>query len=179
MLNRPRLLKRPSLLDLIQKKNIFHSSSFTGHNRLTEDDAAPHLVPLPQSPPTTPLRAPASDLPPPPQIVLDDQSDPPRNATPEAKMGPKPKKQDKPQQAQQSNETEEHGLVYSVSGPVIVAERMIGCAMYELVRVGHDNLVGEVIRIDHDKATIQVYEETGTRDLAAHWDIQVNAKQLV
>lgn len=32
--------------------------------------------------------------------------------------------------------------------------------MYELVKVGHDNLVGEVIRIDGDKATIQVYEET-------------------
>ena len=30
------------------------------------------------------------------------------------------------------------------------------------VRVGHDNLVGEVIRIDKDRATIQVYEETGT-----------------
>ena len=27
--------------------------------------------------------------------------------------------------------------------------------------MGHDNLVGEVIRIDADKATIQVYEETG------------------
>ena len=37
---------------------------------------------------------------------------------------------------------------------------MIGCAMYELVKVGHDSLVGEVIRIDADKATIQVYEET-------------------
>ncbi|SGZ58255.1 CIC11C00000004173 [Sungouiella intermedia] len=37
---------------------------------------------------------------------------------------------------------------------------MIGCAMYELVKVGHDNLVGEVIRINGDKATIQVYEET-------------------
>lgn len=32
--------------------------------------------------------------------------------------------------------------------------------MYELVKVGHDNLVGEVIRINGDKATIQVYEET-------------------
>lgn len=53
-----------------------------------------------------------------------------------------------------------YGAVYSVSGPVIVAENMIGCAMYELVRVGHDNLVGEVIRIEADKATIQVYEET-------------------
>src|SRR4051794_10329127 len=37
---------------------------------------------------------------------------------------------------------------------------MIGCAMYELVRVGHESLVGEVIRIEADKATIQVYEET-------------------
>lgn len=37
---------------------------------------------------------------------------------------------------------------------------MIGCAMYELVKVGHTNLVGEVIRISGDKATIQVYEET-------------------
>ena len=54
----------------------------------------------------------------------------------------------------------EYGAIYSVSGPVVVAENMIGCAMYELVRVGHDNLVGEVIRIDADKATIQVYEET-------------------
>ncbi|CDS05935.1 Putative V-type proton ATPase catalytic subunitA [Lichtheimia ramosa] len=38
---------------------------------------------------------------------------------------------------------------------------MRGSAMYELVRVGHDELIGEVIRIDGDKCTIQVYEETG------------------
>lgn len=53
-----------------------------------------------------------------------------------------------------------YGQIFSVSGPVVVAENMIGCAMYELVKVGHDNLVGEVIRINGDKATIQVYEET-------------------
>lgn len=52
------------------------------------------------------------------------------------------------------------GSIFSVSGPVVIAENMIGCAMYELVRVGHGNLVGEVIRITGDKATIQVYEET-------------------
>lgn len=52
------------------------------------------------------------------------------------------------------------GSIYSISGPVIVAENMIGCAMYELIRVGHDQLIGEVIRIEADKATIQVYEET-------------------
>ena len=34
------------------------------------------------------------------------------------------------------------GQVFGVSGPVVVAENMTGCAMYELVRVGHDELVG-------------------------------------
>jgi len=48
----------------------------------------------------------------------------------------------------------------TICSPVIIAENMIGCAMYELVKVGHDSLVGEVIRIEADKATIQVYEET-------------------
>ncbi|KAJ2163821.1 H(+)-transporting V1 sector ATPase subunit A, partial [Coemansia sp. RSA 551] len=37
---------------------------------------------------------------------------------------------------------------------------MTGAAMHELVRVGHEALVGEVIRIEGDKATLQVYEET-------------------
>ncbi|OLL24910.1 V-type proton ATPase catalytic subunit A, partial [Neolecta irregularis DAH-3] len=60
---------------------------------------------------------------------------------------------------QEIHETD-YGYVFSVSGPVVVAENMIGCMMYELVRVGHDKLVGEVIRIEADKATIQVYEET-------------------
>lgn len=34
------------------------------------------------------------------------------------------------------------GSVFGVSGPVVIAENMIGAAMYELVRVGHDELVG-------------------------------------
>ena len=37
---------------------------------------------------------------------------------------------------------------------------MAGAAMYELVRVGHDELVGEIIRLEGDMATIQVYEDT-------------------
>ncbi|KAF7098304.1 hypothetical protein CFC21_100055 [Triticum aestivum] len=37
---------------------------------------------------------------------------------------------------------------------------MGGAAMYELVRVGHDSLIGEIIRLEGDSATIQVYEET-------------------
>ena len=34
------------------------------------------------------------------------------------------------------------GQVFGVSGPVVIAENMTGAAMYELVRVGHDELVG-------------------------------------
>ncbi|RVD87994.1 uncharacterized protein DFL_002194 [Arthrobotrys flagrans] len=58
------------------------------------------------------------------------------------------------------NSEDRYGSIYSISGPVVIAENMIGCAMYELVRVGHDALMGEVIRIEADRATIQVYEET-------------------
>ncbi|KAG5859035.1 V/A-type ATP synthase catalytic subunit A [Encephalitozoon hellem] len=52
------------------------------------------------------------------------------------------------------------GKVYSVSGPVVVGCDMIGCAMYELVKVGSEGLAGEIIKIDKDRATIQVYEDT-------------------
>mmetsp|Transcript_6832 Transcript_6832/g.16524 ORF Transcript_6832/g.16524 Transcript_6832/m.16524 type:complete len:607 (+) Transcript_6832:111-1931(+) len=53
-----------------------------------------------------------------------------------------------------------YGIVKQVAGPVVVAEKMDGSAMYELVRVGHEELVGEIIRLESDTATIQVYEET-------------------
>jgi len=53
-----------------------------------------------------------------------------------------------------------YGSIFSVSGPVVIAEKMAGAAMYELVRVGHFELVGEIIRLEGDTATIQVYEET-------------------
>lgn len=42
-----------------------------------------------------------------------------------------------------------------MSGPVVVADGMGGAAMYELVRVGHDKLIGEIIRLEGDSATIQ------------------------
>ena len=45
---------------------------------------------------------------------------------------------------------------------VVIADKMSGAAMYELVRVGHYELVGEIIRLEGDTATIQVYEETCT-----------------
>jgi V-type H+-transporting ATPase subunit A len=53
------------------------------------------------------------------------------------------------------------GAVKGVSGPVVIAEKMSGAAMYELVQVGPHRLVGEIIRLEADTATIQVYEETG------------------
>uniref|UniRef100_A0A166EQ15 V-type proton ATPase catalytic subunit A n=1 Tax=Daucus carota subsp. sativus TaxID=79200 RepID=A0A166EQ15_DAUCS len=59
-----------------------------------------------------------------------------------------------------SEKESEYGYVRKVSGPVVVADGMGGAAMYELVRVGHDNLIGEIIRLEGDSATIQVYEET-------------------
>ena len=39
---------------------------------------------------------------------------------------------------------------------MVTAENMSGSAMYELVRVGHAELVGEIIRLEGDLATIQV-----------------------
>ena len=43
---------------------------------------------------------------------------------------------------------------------MVVAANMGGAAMYELVRVGTDKLIGEIIRLEADTATIQVYEDT-------------------
>lgn len=59
-------------------------------------------------------------------------------------------------------DTKESELAYihSISGPVVVGCNMRGCAMYELVTVGSSNLLGEIIKIDYDRATIQVYEDT-------------------
>ncbi|KAF2074263.1 hypothetical protein CYY_004437 [Polysphondylium violaceum] len=59
-----------------------------------------------------------------------------------------------------TEEDTKSGFVLSVSGPVVIANKMSGAAMYELVRVGHSQLVGEIIRLEDDTATIQVYEET-------------------
>uniref|UniRef100_A0A7S0QUW1 H(+)-transporting two-sector ATPase n=1 Tax=Pyramimonas obovata TaxID=1411642 RepID=A0A7S0QUW1_9CHLO len=52
------------------------------------------------------------------------------------------------------------GGIKKVSGPVVVAYNMSGAAMYELVRVGTGQLIGEIIRLEGDTATIQCYEET-------------------
>jgi len=53
-----------------------------------------------------------------------------------------------------------YGVILKVAGPLVVAEQMSGAAMYELVRVGKEKLVGEIIKLEMDQAYIQVYEET-------------------
>ncbi|MGP3667037.1 MAG: ATP synthase subunit A [Candidatus Bathyarchaeota archaeon] len=52
------------------------------------------------------------------------------------------------------------GEIIRIAGPAVVAKNMSGSQMYELVMVGAEKLVGEIIKIEGDKATIQVYEET-------------------
>ena len=51
------------------------------------------------------------------------------------------------------------GLIYRISGPVVTAINM-KAAMYDVVRVGTEGLMGEVIELHGDKAVIQVYEDT-------------------
>ncbi|KPV46672.1 ATP synthase subunit A [Acidiplasma aeolicum] len=54
---------------------------------------------------------------------------------------------------------ENKGVIYSVSGPVVVATDVNG-KMFDVVRVGNLGLVGEIIKIVDNKSTIQVYEDT-------------------
>jgi len=50
-------------------------------------------------------------------------------------------KRDLPKVRNEERESQ-FGQVFGVSGPVVIAENMTGSAMYELVRAGHDELVG-------------------------------------
>ena len=52
------------------------------------------------------------------------------------------------------------GKIVKVSGPLIVAENMGDSKMYDVVRVSDTKLIGEIIELRGDKASIQVYEET-------------------
>lgn len=55
----------------------------------------------------------------------------------------------------------DNAIVSRVSGPIVAATGMFGAQMYEVVAVGEAGLVGEIVRLSHDQATIQVYEDTG------------------
>ncbi len=52
------------------------------------------------------------------------------------------------------------GKIVKVSGPLIVAENLANVEMYDVVKVSDKKLIGEVIELRDDKASIQVYEET-------------------
>ena len=58
------------------------------------------------------------------------------------------------------NELQKTGTIYGINGPVIYLDGDPGFQMNEMVYVGKENLIGEVIGLRSDRTTIQVYEET-------------------
>ena len=52
------------------------------------------------------------------------------------------------------------GKTVKISGPLIIAEGMADAKLYDVVRVSDKGLIGEIIELREDKASIQVYEET-------------------
>ena len=55
---------------------------------------------------------------------------------------------------------EKHGVIVKVSGPLIVASGMEAVQVYDVVRVSNKRLIGEVLELRGDLASIQVNEET-------------------
>ena len=55
---------------------------------------------------------------------------------------------------------ESKGIIKKVSGPLVIAENMRDANMYDVVRVSSYGLIGEIIEMHGDEASIQVYEET-------------------
>jgi len=53
------------------------------------------------------------------------------------------------------------GRIWRISGPLVIAEGMRGAQVYEVVEVGEEALIGEIIGLEGDRAIIQVYEDTG------------------
>lgn len=56
--------------------------------------------------------------------------------------------------------SEKNPVIVKVSGPLVVADNMRTAKMYEVVRVGAEGLVGEIIKLEGSTASIQVYEDT-------------------
>ena len=53
-----------------------------------------------------------------------------------------------------------NGIIKKVAGPLVIAEGMRDANMFDVVRVSKQRLIGEIIEMHGDKASIQVYEET-------------------
>jgi len=58
------------------------------------------------------------------------------------------------------NKKQSQGEIIKVSGPLVIAKGIPDARMYDMVRVGDMNLIGEIIALKGDTASIQVYEET-------------------
>lgn len=117
-LGRPRLKAQPSLLDLISRRE--DPTTATPTTATAEDHSSlapspPELPPLPDSPTST-----SSTI-----STTSPVSTPPTQTS--STMAPA------------KDESHAHGSVFSVSGPVVVAEHMNGCAMYELVSPQHSS----------------------------------------
>lgn len=52
------------------------------------------------------------------------------------------------------------GIIKKVAGPLVIAENMKDANMFDVVKVSDEHLIGEIIEMHSDKASIQVYEET-------------------
>jgi V/A-type H+-transporting ATPase subunit A len=52
------------------------------------------------------------------------------------------------------------GQIIKIAGPAVIAKEMTGARMNDIVRVGKERLIGEIIRLEGDTAFIQVYEDT-------------------
>jgi|SRR5271170_5282139 len=138
--SKPRLSKRPSLLELITRKSIDELSDLKYlHLQLGLPDLIEDIDELHYSSSSSVFAFP----------------------TPIQTLHSNARTIRMPSKEPGVDDDGDYGSVFSVSGPVIVAENMIGVAMYELCKIGYNELVGEVIRIEADKATVQVYEETG------------------
>jgi V/A-type H+-transporting ATPase subunit A len=53
------------------------------------------------------------------------------------------------------------GEIIKIAGPLVVAKNIPEAKMYDVVRVGEERLIGEILEIRGNDASIQVYEETG------------------
>lgn len=122
-LGRPSLKSRPSLIDLIFAKDQARSRPST-----------PIAVGLPEDPPTLPANVSSNHHH--HHHHLHHHHNHTSNGTPAPLSPPLPPPTMPPKSSKRTRpeaDDEQHGSIYSVSGPVVVAENMIGCAMYELV----------------------------------------------
>ncbi len=54
----------------------------------------------------------------------------------------------------------QNGIITKVSGPLVIAEDVAGARMFDVVKVGEKKLIGEIIGLNQNQASIQVYEDT-------------------